>query len=99
MSLSFQKRKEDFECGNCGRAVKGDGYTNHCPVCLWSRHVDQNPGDRKETCGGLMKPVGLEINGSEYTIIHKCQKCGAIKKNKSAMQDNFAEILKLSKQN
>ena len=23
-----------------------NGYTNHCSQCLWSKHVDINPGDR-----------------------------------------------------
>ena len=50
----FTRVVEDFTCGQCGAAVTGDGYTNHCPLCLWSRHVDINPGDRAAECGGLM---------------------------------------------
>jgi len=49
----FQKKKEDFKCEKCGREVIGTGYTNHCPDCLWSKHVDVNPGDRQSKCLGL----------------------------------------------
>jgi len=73
----------------------GDGYTNHCPKCLWSRHVDINPGDREEKCGGLMKPVGVEIESKGHTIIHHCIKCGVTKKNKVAKRDNFDTVVKL----
>lgn len=96
MSKSFQKKIEDFKCENCGNEITGSGYTNHCPICLWSKHVDINPGDRSESCGGLMEPVGIEKRGDDYLIIHKCQKCGIKKKNKSSKDDSFEEILKLS---
>ena len=96
MSASFIKTKENFKCENCDHEVVGTGYTNHCPICLWSKHVDINPGDRSETCGGLMEPVGIEKRNGEYLIIHQCQKCGIKKKNKSSKDDNFEEILKLA---
>ena len=75
MSLKFQKNKEDFVCQNCGFKVKGTGYTNHCPNCLWSKHVDIYPGDRKNNCGGLMKPIKIEVKNDNYLIIHQCLKC------------------------
>ena len=59
----FQRTIEDFTCEQCNFAVKGNGYTNHCPKCLWSKHVDVNPGDRAATCGGLMEPIGAEVGG------------------------------------
>jgi rubrerythrin len=91
----FTRTIEDFICGNCGAKVKGNGYTNHCPVCLWSKHVDVNPGDRMNSCGGMMKPVAVELNHNEYILIHKCQKCGIEKKNKTSPEDNFESLLKL----
>ena len=72
----FQRTIEDFTCENCGFVNKGTGYTNHCPRCLWSKHVDINPGDRQSVCQGLMKPVQVEIKGQEYIIVHRCTKCG-----------------------
>jgi hypothetical protein len=40
----FQKTVEDFVCEHCGHPVAGNGYTNHCSQCLWSKHVDDNSG-------------------------------------------------------
>ncbi len=96
MSRHFQRKIEDFICEHCGKKVKGDGFTNHCPNCLYSKHVDINPGDRANACGGLMKPVAVEIKSGDYILTHKCEICGFEKKNKTAKDDNFEEILKLS---
>ena len=98
MSKKFQRQIEDFICENCGQFVQGNGYTNHCPFCLYSKHVDVNPGDREANCGGLMKPVWVEKKGKEYVITHECVKCGHKKKNKSELEDNFDEMLKINKQ-
>ena len=92
----FQKRKENFICAHCGKLVKGNGYTDHCPYCLWSKHVDIYPGDRQSSCGGLMKPIATEMKKDKYIIYYRCLKCGAIKRVKAAPNDNFEEILKLS---
>ncbi|HMB17509.1 MAG TPA: RNHCP domain-containing protein [Candidatus Paceibacterota bacterium] len=92
----FQKNKENFICANCGTKVKGNGYTNHCPHCLVSRHVDINPGDRKNDCGGLMDPIDIEKENGEYIIIHKCKKCGEEKRNKVAKEDNLKLIKEIS---
>lgn len=96
MSKKFQRTQENFVCEKCGLDVRGDGYTNHCPRCLWSKHVDVDPGDRQETCQGLMEPTGIELKGGEYIILHRCSRCGIAKKNKAAKDDNFDAILRLS---
>lgn len=95
-SKNFQRKKEDFVCENCGFLVKGSGYTNHCPKCLWSKHVDINPGDRASDCQGLMEPVEIEFKEGKYNIIHQCIKCGFQKKNKTQTDDDFEMILKIS---
>lgn len=89
---------EEFICENCGAHVPKLGYScrNHCPKCLHSKHVDKNPGDREELCHGDLKPVGLEIGKKGYVIVFKCQKCGAIRKNKAAEDDNMDLIIELS---
>jgi len=92
----FQKCVEDFVCEHCGREVKGKGYTDHCPECLRSKHVDINPGDRKSECGGLMEPIGIEIKSSQYIIYYRCAECGFKHRVKSAPNDNFNEIIKLT---
>lgn len=94
----FIKNREDFVCEHCGAEVIGDGYTNHCPQCLWSKHVDVDPGDRASTCGGLMEPVDVEVEHGEHVLIHKCQKCGHIKPNKVAKADNFDRVVALCNQ-
>ena len=71
----FQRTIEDFSCEHCGFFVQGTGYTNHCPKCLWSKHVDVNPGDRAATCGGMMEPVAISKEGSGWKILHRCVKC------------------------
>ena len=96
MSSSFIKRKEDFKCENCGSDIKGNGYTNHCPICLYSKHVDINPGDRQEKCNGIMKPIGLDKKDGDYILIHKCMRCGLERRNKVSREDNFNKIIELS---
>ena len=93
MSQKFIKNKEDFICGHCQAETIGNGFTNHCPRCLWSRHVDNFPGDRANDCGGLMEPIGVETLGGQYDIIHRCEKCSAIKKNKTAKEDDIGGYL------
>ena len=95
----FTEIDEEFICENCGYKVPKLEYScrNHCPNCLHSKHLDINPGDRQESCHGIMKPIGLEINNKKgYVIIFKCEKCGAIRKNKAARDDNMQEIIKIS---
>ena len=96
MNKNFTKVVEDFDCQNCSKKVKGNGYTNHCPDCLWSKHVDNSPGDRASECCAMMKPSIEKVNGSNYTLKHTCSKCGHTKINKSAKDDSIEEIIKLS---
>jgi hypothetical protein len=91
----FQAKVENFICKNCGHEVVGSGYTNHCPKCLWSRHVDVNPGDRAEKCHGMMKPICIDKEGEILYIMHHCEKCGFERRNKQAPDDNFDQILSL----
>ena len=98
MYSKFTKIDEEFICENCGNKVDRLGYTcrNHCTTCLHSKHVDKNPGDRQEGCHGLLEPIGLEMNNKKgYVIIFKCRKCGAIRKNKSAEDDNMELLIQL----
>jgi len=96
--MGFVKKIENFICEICGAKVKGTGYTNHCPNCLWSKHVDINiPGDRDNSCQGLMKPVRVEVKHGEYSLLHQCQRCGKVTKNKTAENDNFEKLIMLSK--
>jgi len=97
MPKLFQKNKEDFICEKCGEKVIGNGYTNHCPKCLWSKHVDVNPGDRAANCGGMMKPIKVEIEKGEYVLTYHCEKCNFERRKKVEKEDNFDEVIKLAK--
>lgn len=92
----FQRKIENFKCEHCGQEVEGNGYTNHCPYCLWSKHVDNNPGDRANQCEGMMMPIDYEVKRSgNYFIIHKCLRCGAIKRNKVSPKDHLEMLMKI----
>lgn len=93
----FIKNVENFVCENCGYKVVGNGYTNHCPKCLFSKHVDINPGDRQERCGGLMEPVSFELKNGAYSITHKCLKCKHTKKNHLSEGDSFEILINMAK--
>ena len=50
-----------------------------------------------EECHGDLEPVSLEIDSKKgYVIIYRCKKCGAIRKNKAAKDDNMDLIIELS---
>lgn len=90
---------EEFICDNCGCVVPKLNYTarDHCNRCLYSKHVDIMPGDRKNTCLGSLKPIGIEKYKKTYKIIYKCTKCNIIHKNIMANDDNYEKIIEISK--
>lgn len=84
---------ESFTCIHCGTPVAiaawGTRHRNHCPHCLWSRHVDIKPGDRACLCRGSMEPIALwQKTDGELMILHRCTQCGTIKANRCAGDDN-----------
>ena len=103
-SKRFTKLDESFVCTHCGKEVKPLGYSsrNHCPFCLWSLHLDVNPGDRASDCGGQMMPIRVETDPKKgYVIIHKCTKCGQLRRNRSAHEakvqpDNLRLLIRLT---
>ena len=94
----FTMIDEEFICDNCGYHVSKLNYTarDHCPNCLHSKHVDIMPGDRNNSCLGLMRPIGIEKYKNTYKIIYKCLKCQEMHKNIMANDDNYDLIIKLS---
>lgn len=90
----FRIVNEGFACENCGRDVPPTAQTtprNHCPFCLWSRHVDINPGDRANPCQGMMKPIGIYTHArKKYVVLHQCVKCGQKTKSKAIIRDKNA---------
>ena len=88
MPKTFQKKIEDFDCSNCGLHIKGNGYTDHCPQCLYGKHVDINPGDRANKCKGTMVPISTDYHSNSFTIHYECSECGAKKSFKASADDN-----------
>ena len=97
----FYKNDNDFICENCGMKVEKLGYTtrDHCPYCLYSKHLDINPGDRQNECQGLLEPIGIEKYKDTYKIVYKCQKCHQLHKNVMANDDDMNMIIEISKNN
>jgi len=95
MTKLFQKTVEDFVCENCAIDVNGNGFTNHCPNCLWSKHVDVNPGDRAGLCRGLMRPLRGESKGGEFIVFHRCEVCGFSRRNKLGAEDSLEVFFEL----
>ncbi len=100
----FQKNDDGFVCRNCGLTVAPLGYSsrNHCPHCLCSLHVDIQPGDRANPCGGILRPIRVEPDSKKgYVIIHRCDKCGELRRNRAAHEaktqpDDLALLIRLT---
>jgi len=90
-----------FPCAHCGRvvhpAVNGTEHRNHCPLCLWSLHVDQRPGDRSSGCHGEMEPIAVWIRtDGEWAIVHRCRRCGLLRANRIAGDDDEVRLFGLA---
>lgn len=95
--------QQSFTCANCGKKVTTSGnigthQRNHCPYCLYSKHVDERSGDRQAHCHGKMIPIGLtfkhegEGKVGELMLIHLCEKCGKISINRLAGDDDIEKV-------
>jgi len=94
----FKRNKEDFICEHCSYEVKGSGYTNHCPKCLWSKHVDVDPGDRAAECLGMMKPVKIEGDRIDRMMLTlECEKCHFKRRNSIGRSDDMDAVFELVK--
>jgi hypothetical protein len=85
---------EPFKCRNCrafiGMPPTGGQQRNHCPMCLYSLHVDEKtPGDRASDCRSLMEPIGVFYRRNmEQVLVHRCLGCGFTRYNRIAADDN-----------
>jgi hypothetical protein len=79
---------------------------NHCPACLWSRHLDwRSAGDRLSVCRAAMQPIGLTTKHSrnkyaserdgELMVVHQCTICAAVIINRVAADDSAAALLEI----
>lgn len=95
----FTKLDEGFVCEHCGKEVSPLGYTSrdHCPHCLYSKHVDVLPGDRANDCRGKLRPVqSLPHKKEGFVILYRCERCGKEHRNVSARDDDTDLLIRLT---
>jgi hypothetical protein len=91
-----------FRCTHCRRDVPlrapGTKHRNHCPTCLWSRHVDDDvPGDRDASCCSAMEPLAVCVRpDGEWALIHRCRGCEQLRVNRIAGDDNPLVLMQLA---
>ncbi|WP_216852747.1 RNHCP domain-containing protein [Phytoactinopolyspora halotolerans] len=95
------RRAPSFRCLNCKLDVStdapGTAHRNHCPTCLWSRHVDDKPGDRSAECGARMEPIAITTRyDGEWSVIHRCTRCQELHTNRIAGDDNALVLFTLA---
>jgi RNHCP domain-containing protein len=93
---------DSFRCRHCRLDVSlsapGTRHRNHCPSCLWSRHVDDDvPGDRAADCAGSMEPIAVCVReDGEWALIHRCGACSTVRLNRIAGDDNPLMLMRLA---
>ena len=92
---------DSFTCKFCGCLVTpenaGSTHRNHCPNCLTSLHLDNEPGDRESDCGGIMDAIGVWVRkNGEWAIIHRCRRCGKLSSNRVAADDNPMKLMSIA---
>lgn len=90
-----------FTCIVCKHVVEARGFgtahRNHCPRCLWSRHLDDEPGDRRNPCRSPMEPIAIEVRqDGEWALVHRCAGCGTLKTNRIGGDDHERSLLALA---
>lgn len=105
-SQSSSRRHEagNITCIHCKLPISGQAWgtqhRNHCPACLFSRHVDEQVGDRRSPCRQPMRPIGIEVkpgaHSGEWSLIHRCEGCGVIRVNRIAGDDSERSLLALA---
>ena len=90
-----------FRCQHCRSDVPaeaaGTRHRNHCPLCLWSVHLDERPGDRASGCRGGMEPIAIWVRPcGEWALVHRCGSCHAVRVNRIAGDDNEYALLRLA---
>lgn len=98
MARKFVKNNQGFRCIVCGADVfpHPSSSRDHCNRCLYSLHIDINPGDRTNPCQGILEPVGLDLKRGEKRIVYRCQECRAVVVNAVAPDDSEDKLLELA---
>jgi hypothetical protein len=101
-SRDRRRSPDTFRCRHCRLDgpldAPGTNRRNHCPSCLWSRHLDDDvPGDRAAECGGSMEPIAVWVKrDGEWAIVHRCATCGVLRTNRVAGDDDAWAMMALA---
>ena len=100
-SSKQQSSQVSFRCVNCKQMISslafGTEHRNHCPLCLWSKHVDVKSGDRNSICRGKMEPISVWVKSDiEWALVHRCTSCAVLKSNRIAGDDNEFALMSLA---
>lgn len=97
--MARKQENTGFVCVACGRDVppiRRGTIRDHCRFCLCSVHVDETPGDRDCECHGILRPIGTDYRGNKgHILIYRCERCGAVKRNRAAPDDDLDRILQV----
>lgn len=104
MATNHRRRdeREGFTCIRCKVHIQAIGFgtkhRNHCPRCLWSRHVDERPGDRQNPCRAPMEPIAISVRSDqdEWVLIHRCTACAELIVNRIGGDDSEIALLLLA---
>lgn len=59
--------------------------------------MDFRVGDRRQFCRGQMEPIAVWVRkDGEWSVIHRCQACGATRANRIAGDDNELVLMSLA---
>ncbi len=57
--------------------------------------MDEFPGDRASSCGGILAPVKAQMKQDKIVLVYVCRNCGMERRNRSAPDDQMEAILEL----
>jgi len=100
----FKMINDSFICEKCLKLVTKHpewSARNHCPFCLYSKHMDEvSPWDRESKCWWLMQAIWIDYKKNKWNMIkHICIKCNKIILNKVAPDDDFIEFISILNKN
>lgn len=94
-----------FKCSHCGlgassaiSAEVGSNHRDHCPRCLWSKHVAKEKlGDRESNCRAGMRPIGITLHRStgEPLIVLRCSGCDVLRTSRCLLDDDVFSIMRV----
>jgi hypothetical protein len=59
--------------------------------------MDITSGDRRSPCKAPMVPIAVWVReDGEWSVLHRCERCGVIRANRIAADDYETSLLKLA---